>query len=829
MKSMAKKETHTLAHLETDVAALKKAILHHLHYTMAKDQYTATRRDHYTALAYAVRDLMIKRWIETQRSYYDQNAKRVYYLSLEFLLGQTLKNSLINLGIFEASEEAVHELGYDIEELSYIEWDAGLGNGGLGRLAACFLDSMASLGLPAYGYGIRYEYGIFYQKIEHGYQVETPDNWLRYGNPWEIGRPEYIYPVYFGGRAQQYTDSSGKLKTEWVDFEEVIAMAYDTPIPGYANRAVNTLRLWTAKSSRGFDLNYFNHGDYIRAVEDSNRSENISRVLYPNDNVYIGRKLRLRQEYFLVSATLQDIIRRYKKHHKNFDAFSDKIAIQLNDTHPSLAIPELMRILVDKEDLPWDKAWQITTETFCYTNHTILPEALEKWGVQGFEEMLPRHLQIIYEINRRLLEDVSRRFPGDVGKLQRMSLIEESPEKKVRMANLSIVGSHAVNGVSRLHSDLLKTEIFKDFDQYMPGHFINITNGVTPRRWLKLCNPRLSALITEQIGPDWVNNLSLLKNLIPMADNTSFCKGWAEVKRQNKKSLAEHIRFGHEVDIDPNSLFDCQIKRIHEYKRQHLNALHTVALYNRIKDNPNAPHIPRTLILGGKAAPGYYVAKLIIKLICNIAEVINNDPVASKFLKVIFMPNYRVSLAEMIIPAVDLSEQISTAGLEASGTSNMKFALNGALTIGTLDGANIEIKDCVGDQNIFIFGLTAEEVLKLKRSGYQPHDYYLNNPELKRALDMIQNGFFSADEPSLFRPITDNLLHSDPYLVLADFAAYMECQKRVSEAYADPISWTKKSILNVANMGYFSSDRSIEEYSKLWNVHPAIIEEFTVR
>lgn len=811
--------------LAVDAQTLKNAMTQHLNYTMAKDQYTATRRDIYISLAYSVRDLMIKGWLESQRAYYDKDAKRIYYLSLEFLMGQTLKNSLINLGIYGATEEAIKELGYDLEELSYMEWDAGLGNGGLGRLAACYLDSLATMGFPAYGYGIRYEYGIFYQKIEHGYQIETPDNWLRYGNPWEIGRSEHLYPVYYGGRVHQYLDNKGILRNEWTDREEVIAMAYDTPIPGYGNRAVNTLRLWTAKSSRGFDLNYFNHGDYIRAVEDNNKTENISRVLYPNDNMFAGRDLRLRQEYFLVSATLQDILRRYKKHHKSLDAFADKVAIQLNDTHPALAIPELMHLFMDREGLSWDKAWELTQKTFCYTNHTILPEALEKWPVKLLETILPRHLQIIYEINRRLMDDISKRYPGNGAKLSSMSLIEEGQEKKVRMANLAIVGGHGVNGVSALHTELLKNGIFKDFNEYYPNHFKNITNGITPRRWLKLCNPLLSDLITKAIGDDWVTHLDHLTKLIPLANDSNFCKEWAKVKQENKKHLAMQIRFGHEIDVNIDSMFDCQVKRIHEYKRQLLNALHMITLYNQIKDHPHAHFIPRTILVGGKAAPGYFIAKLIIKLICNIGEIINNDPAASKYLKIVFMPNYRVSLAEMIIPAIDLSEQISTAGLEASGTGNMKFALNGALTIGTLDGANIEIKDLVGDDNIFIFGLTAEEVIEMKRSGYNSYEYYEKNMALKHCLDQIRDGYFSPDQPSLFKPIVESLLSGgDQYLVLADYEAYLACQKRVSAAYSNQDAWTRSSILNVANMGNFSSDRAIEQYAdELWHIKPVDI------
>lgn len=811
------KDTPVPVAMGSDKESIKKAIIHHMHYTLAKDKYTATRRDFYLALAYSVRDLMTKRWIESQRSYYDQDAKRVYYLSMEFLMGQTLKNSLVNLQALESCKAAIEELGLDLEELAALEWDAGLGNGGLGRLAACYLDSMASLSLPAYGYGIRYEYGMFYQRIENGYQVETPDNWLRYGNPWEIGRPEYLYPVYYGGRVNQFTDSNGKLHTEWVDREEVVAMAYDTPVPGYGNVACNTLRLWTAKSSRGFDLNYFNHGDYIRAVEDNNRTENISRVLYPNDNVVIGKRLRMRQEYFMVSATLQDILRRYKKHHKGFDQLPDKVAIQLNDTHPSLAIPEMMHLLMDREGLEWEKAWDLTTRIFAYTNHTILPEALEKWPVALMQQMLPRHMQIIYEINSRFLKQVSTKFPGDIGKLSSLSLIEEGEDKKVRMANLAIVGSHSINGVSALHTDILKARLFKDFYDFKPDIFHNITNGITPRRWLKMANPGLSALITKAIGPSWVTHLEELKKLLPLAADENFRKEWDAVKQANKKALAEDIRFGHEIDVNPSSLFDCQIKRFHEYKRQILFALYMITLYNEIKANPAAPFTPRTMIVGGKAAPGYFMAKLTIKLINSIAAHVNNDPVVANKLKIVFMPNYRVSLAEKMIPAIDLSEQISTAGYEASGTSNMKFGLNGALTIGTLDGANIEIKNAVGSDNIFIFGLHSDEVEALSVHGYNSWDHYNNNPDLKKALDQIGDGFFSADQPGLFEPLVDSLLTGgDRYFVLADYPAYVACQKNVSRAYTDRTWWIKASIANVASMGFFSSDRAIEEYRTIW-------------
>ena len=808
--------------LGTDVESLQRSVAQHLECSLAKDTYSATKLDIYKSLVYTVRDRMVERWIATQQTYYDKDVKRVYYLSLEFLIGRTLGNSLINLDLLDQVNQACHELGYELEELREIEWDAGLGNGGLGRLAACFLDSMATLELPAYGYGIRYEYGIFSQKMNDGYQVEISDNWLRYENPWEIARPEYLYKVKFYGRVHQFTDAQGRLCHEWVDTHDVMAMAYDTPIPGYRNSTVNNLRLWAAKSTREFDLNYFNEGDYIKAVENKQQSEIISQVLYPNDNMFEGRELRLKQEYFFVSATLQDVIRRYKKTQRNFDKFTDKVTMQLNDTHPAIAIPELMRLLVDQEGLGWEESWEITVKTFGYTNHTILPEALEKWPVSLMESVLPRHLQIIYEINRRFLEEVSRCYPNDTERLRLMSLIEEGKEKKVCMAHLAIVGSHSVNGVAALHTELLKTQVFKYFCEFYPERFNNKTNGITQRRWLQKCNPGLAQLITRHIGEGWKRNLYELKKLIPFAEDNGFRDEWCRVKLANKMRLAKYIEGTNGITVNVHSIFDCQVKRIHEYKRQLLNTLHVIALYNRIKSDPSQNYTPRTVILGGKAAPGYFIAKLVIKLINSVADVVNNDPVVSGSLRVVFLENYRVSLAEKIIPAVDLSEQISTAGTEASGTGNMKFALNGALTIGTLDGANIEIKKEVGDDNIFIFGLTVEEASQLRRSGYNPLSYYYRNPELKVVVDMIGNGYFSPQQPQLFRPLVDNLLHhGDHYLLLADFTSYANCQERVSQAYCNQEEWVKKSILNVANMGKFSSDRTIQEYAhEIWGVSP---------
>ncbi|MBN2078310.1 MAG: glycogen/starch/alpha-glucan phosphorylase [Spirochaetes bacterium] len=805
-----------------DVESLKKSFIHHLEYSLAKDEYSATDHDRFHSLALLARDRMVERWIETQQAYYREDAKRVYYLSLEFLMGRALGNSLINHGIYDEAGRALMDLGYDMEEIRESEWDAGLGNGGLGRLAACFLDSMATLELPAYGYGIRYEYGIFFQQILQGWQVETPDNWLRYGNPWEFERPEYLYPVRFYGRVRQYHDDAGNFRSELVDAEEIMAMAYDTPVPGYRTSTVNTLRLWAAKSSRDFKLDYFNHGDYHRAVEDKSRSEIISKVLYPNDNVFEGKELRLKQEYFFVSATIQDIMRRYRKGHDSFEAFPEKTAIQLNDTHPAVAIPELMRILIDVEGMEWEPAWEITVKTFAYTNHTVLPEALEKWPVALMEHLLPRHMQIIYEINRRFLDAIRKAFPGDEERVARMSVIEEGAEKRVRMAHLAIVGSHSVNGVAALHSEIIRTILFRDFSELWPEKFNNKTNGVTQRRWLKLCNPDLAGLITSRIGEGWTRNLFELGKLAPLADDRKFRREWLAAKKKNKERLAEYILRLNGVSVNPDSLFDCLVKRIHEYKRQLLLALYLVTLYNRILDNPKGPFVPRTVIFGGKAAPGYQMAKLIIKLINSVAETINGDPRVGDLLKVVFLRNYCVSSAEKIIPAADLSEQISTAGFEASGTGNMKFAMNGAVTIGTMDGANVEIREEVGDENIFIFGLSAGEVVKMKSSGYDPGHFYRMNQELRQAIDLIAAGRFSPERPDLFLPIVDSLLAGgDQYMLMADYGPYTEAQDRADIAYRDRDEWARMSILNAAGMGKFSSDRTIRQYAdEIWNVKP---------
>jgi starch phosphorylase len=820
-----------------DAESIRKGFLNHLEFTLAElPEHVDTEWEPYLSLALTVRDRLIERWIRTHDAYYANDAKRVYYLSLEFLMGRALGDSLVNLGLLDQAAQAMHELGYRLEDMSEAEWDAGLGNGGLGRLAACFLDSLATLQLPAYGYGIRYEYGIFHQRIVNGYQVETPDAWLRYGHPWEIPRPHDFFRIKFYGRVHQYVNVQGRLSTAWVDTEDVLALPYDTPIPGYQNGTVNTLRLWSAKATDEFDLHYFNRGDYEGAVEAKSRSENITKVLYPNDNIFEGQELRLKQEYFFVSATLQDIIRRYKKRWHMFDKdqglpvfarFADKNAIQLNDTHPALAIPELMRLLVDLEALDWDTAWDITTQTFAYTNHTVMPEALERWPVHLLGRVLPRHLQIIYEINHRFLHQVRQRFPNDDERCRRMSIIEEGPEQRVRMAHLASVGGHAINGVAALHTDILKSEVFRDFYEMWPEKFSNKTNGITQRRWLKKANPTLSALITAAIGEDWVTDLFQLKRLTDLTSDAAFAEQWRNAKRDNKLRLMgiitqQYQRRGQRFSLNPDSLFDCQVKRIHEYKRQLLNALHAITLYNRIKDNPSGAHVPRTIIFGGKAAPGYFMAKLIIKLITAIGDRVNHDAEVGDLLRVVFLADYRVSLAERIFPAAELSEQISTAGTEASGTGNMKFALNGALTIGTMDGANIEIRAEVGDDNMFIFGLTAAQVKDLK-PHYNPWDYYQQHAELRRAIDQIQQGFFSPEEPHLFQAIVDTLLGSgrDAYLLLADYGAYIACQERVSETYRHPDVWTKKSILNTAHMGKFSTDRTIMEYTnEIWGLTP---------
>jgi glycogen phosphorylase len=837
--SAASRQALPYDNLGMHAESLRKGVLSHLEYTLAElPKHVDSEWEPFVALAMTVRDRMIDRWVRTQDAYYDQDPKRIYYLSLEYLMGRTLGNSLVNLGLVDECATALSELGYRLEDLREAEWDAGLGNGGLGRLAACFLDSMATIGYPAYGYGIRYDYGIFHQRIVGGAQVEVPDGWLRYGNPWEIARMGDRFRVQFYGRVDTYVNAHGRLTNAWVDTRDVLATPYDTPVPGYRTEIVNTLRLWGARAVQEFDLGEFNEGDYIGAVESRARSENICRVLYPNDNVYAGRLLRLAQEYFFVSATIQDIIRRYKKRYRvfdeprglaTFDRFAEKVAIQLNDTHPSLAIAELMRVLVDLEEMDWDPAWTITTAVFGYTNHTVLPEALERWPVSLLGYLLPRHLGIIFEINRRFLDDVRRRFGADDARCRRMSIIEEGPEKFVRMATLAVVGSHAVNGVAELHSQILKNEVFPDFRDLWPEKFSNKTNGITQRRWLLKSNPELSALITEAIGPGWITDLYQLRQLSSRAADAGFAARWRDIKRRNKLRLVETIRRQYErrgtpIRLDPDSLFDVQVKRIHEYKRQLLNVLHVITLYNRLKDNPHRAAVPRTVIFGGKAAPGYTMAKLIIRLINGVADVVNHDPAIRDRLAVAFIADYRVSLAEQIFPGAELSEQISTAGMEASGTSNMKFALNGALTIGTMDGANIEIREEVGADNMFIFGLTAAEVAAL-RPHYDPWTHYHAEPELARVLDMIRQDVFSPGAPGLFHPIVDSLLAGgDHFVVLADYAGYVECQERVARAFEDREGWARMSIDNVAHMGKFSSDRTIRQYAEeIWGVSPVKI------
>jgi len=804
-----------------------KTFLERLEFTMGKDKYTATHFDIYNALAYTVRDRMIERWLDTQQAYYNEDPKRIYYVSMEFLMGRTLENSLINLGMLEEFREAMESLGYNFEKMMDEEQDAGLGNGGLGRLAACFLDSMATMSIPAYGYGIRYEYGMFRQKIVDGAQMEIPDNWLRYRNAWEMDRQEHLHPVKFYGRVATITDAVGRQHQAWVDTEDVMAMAYDTPVPGYGTNTVNTMRLWSAKSTREFELEYFNEGNYIRAVEKKMVSENISKVLYPADDIPEGKELRFKQEYFLASATIYDVIYRFRKTHEDFRLLSDKVAIQLNDTHPALAIPELMRVLIDHERLEWDEAWDITVRTFAYTNHTILPEALETWPVWFFEHILPRHLMIIYEINDRFLDVVRARFPGDTERLGRMSIIEERWEKRIRMAHLAIVGSHSVNGVAAIHTEILKNEVFRDFYEMYPERFNNKTNGITQRRWLKLANPLLSGLIDASIGKAWTTELFELKKLLPLAEDPEFRGRWREVKRENKLRLAEYILRHNHIEVNVDSLFDCQVKRFHEYKRQLLNIFHVITMYNRIKENPSPDIVPRTVIFSGKAAHSYFMAKLVIRLANAVAEIVNNDPDVGDRLKVVFLVNYGVSLAEKIFPAADLSEQISTAGTEASGTGNMKFTLNGALTIGTLDGANIEIMEEVGRDNIFIFGLSEQEVTSLRNKGYNPREYYDRNPDLRRVLDMVSEGAFSSGNRDLFKPIVDSLLNQgDNYMLLADYSSYISSQERVNQLYRNQDEWTRRSIINTAGIGKFSSDRTIAEYARdIWGVETFSVKE----
>ncbi|MCG7926250.1 MAG: glycogen/starch/alpha-glucan phosphorylase [Candidatus Thiodiazotropha taylori] len=821
MSSDVKHRAFKYDYLGSDSKAIQRSVSNHLVYTIGKDPFTATDHDWMMAFSHVVRDRLIERWMETQRSYYKHDAKRVYYLSMEFLIGRSLINSLLNMDIYDACGKALHKLGIELERLRSLEHDAALGNGGLGRLAACFLDSMASLNIPGYGYGIRFEYGMFRQQIENGNQVELPENWLVHDNPWEFPRPEVSYRIRYGGRVMEYQDSSGRRHFDWIDGDIVIAQAYDTPIPGYHNDTVNNLRLWSAKAHEAFDLNQFNQGEYTEAVVGKTLSENISKVLYPNDSSTMNKLLRLKQQYFFVSASLKDILRRFFTDHDDLYELPEKVAIQLNDTHPAIAIPEMMRLLMDKHQLEWQPAWEITTRVFSYTNHTLLPEALETWPVKTFEALLPRHLQLILEINRRFLLMLGHRHPGDMDILRRLSIIDEGGERRIRMAHLAIIGSHKVNGVSALHSELLRNATFKEFDQFFPGKIINITNGITPRRWLYLSNRRLSSLISEAIGPKWVKDLSKIQQLETFADDSGFQEKFAAIKLANKKHISQLINYFLDKEVDPHTLFDVQVKRIHEYKRQLLNLFRAIELYNRLVDDPGSDCVPRTILFGGKAAPGYSMAKLIIRLINDVADVIDNDPAVSDRLKIIFIPNYDVTTATDIIPAAELSQQISTAGMEASGTGNMKLALNGALTMGTMDGANVEMREQLGDENIFIFGLQTDDIARLNQQGYQPRQYYETNPSLRRIIDMIANGFFSPEEPSRYRMITDSLLNVDHFKVLADFDAYMGTSDRADGIYQQPEVWNRMAILNTARMGYFSSDRTISEYAaKIWQVSP---------
>lgn len=799
------------------VDALKHSIAYKLMFIVGKDPSIATQHDWLNATLFAVRDRMVERWLRSNRAQLSQDVRQVYYLSMEFLLGRTLSNALLSMGIYEDIEQALDEMGLNLSELLQEENDPGLGNGGLGRLAACFLDSLATLALPGRGYGIRYEYGMFSQKIVNGQQMESPDNWLEYGNAWEFPRHNTRYKVRFGGRIQQEGS-----KTRWLETEEILACAYDQIIPGFDTDATNTLRLWSAQASNEINLGKFNQGDYFAAVEDKNHSENVSRVLYPDDSTYSGRELRLRQEYFLVSATVQDILSRHWTMHQTFDNLADKIAIHLNDTHPVLSIPEMMRLLIDEHKFSWMDAWDVVQQVFSYTNHTLMSEALETWPIDMIGKILPRHLQIIFDINDHFLKLVQEQYPNEPDLLSRVSIIDENNGRRVRMAWLAVIASHKVNGVSALHSELMVQSLFADFSRIFPNRFCNKTNGVTPRRWLGLANRPLATVLDETIGHNWRTNLDQLSELEKNLDYPSFLQALQKAKLENKKRLATYIAEKLNIVVNPAALFDVQIKRIHEYKRQLLNVLHVITRYNRILEAPDEKWVPRVVIFAGKAASAYYNAKQIIRLINDVAKGINNDPRINNLLKVVFIPNYSVSLAQLIIPAADLSEQISLAGTEASGTSNMKFALNGALTIGTLDGANVEILEHVGEENIFIFGNTTEQVEALRKSGYNPRKYYDDDPELHLVLTQIATGAFSPEEPNRYSSLFDSLVNlGDHYQLLADYRSYVDTQEQVDTLYRHPDEWTRKTLLNIANMGYFSSDRTIEEYAnEIWHIKP---------
>lgn len=804
---------------------VKRAFLDSLFFRQGQFPRLATRHDYYKALAFAVRDLMAQRWLSSNRTYTLAGSRTVCYLSAEFLVGPHLGNNLVNLGYYDLVKEAIEELGLDFEALLEQEEEPGLGNGGLGRLAACYMESLATLDIPTLGYGIRYEFGIFEQDIRGGWQVEKTDKWLRFGNAWEIPRPEWAVEVKLGGHVEEYTDKQGVHQERWVPHQVIKGIPYDTPILGYGTNTVSTLRLWSAQAAESFDFSAFNSGDYFGAVHEKIVTENVSKVLYPNDDETAGKRLRLTQQIFFVSCSLLDMINVCKRQGLPIKTFHEKFAVQLNDTHPAIAVAELMRLLIDEHQFEWDHAWYITKQTFGYTNHTLLPEALEKWPLSLIGSLLPRHLRIIFEINHRFLNEVRIKFPGDEERLQRMSIIDESGDRYVRMAHLACVGSHAINGVAALHTQLLKSDVLRDFAEMYPDRFSNKTNGITPRRFCLLSNPRLSSLITDNIGHHWPKQLDELRQLEQFADDVGFQARWRAIKREIKVELANRIQRENGISVDPDSIFDVQAKRIHEYKRQHMNALHIIALYNRLKENPDLDMPSRTFLFGGKAAPSYAMAKLMIKMINAIGDVVNWDPDIRGRIKVVFLKDYNVKLAQRIYPAADVSEQISTAGKEASGTGNMKFALNGALTVGTLDGANVEIREEVGAENFFLFGLTAAEVYEKRASGYHPLGYYYGNAELQLAIDRLSDGFFSGGDAELFKPLVDKLLDEDPYFVLADFASYVACQEDVANAYLDQARWTKMSILNTARVGKFSSDRSIQEYcDEIWKVKPVPVQ-----
>jgi len=818
MKKQQKPPAKESIRTGTSSETLAQALLDNLYYVQGRPPELATRNDWYMALAYTVRDRLLHNWVQTLQTI-RQDVKVVSYLSAEFLIGPQLGNNLINLGIWEQVREAVSLHGLKLEELLEQEGEPGLGNGGLGRLAACYLDSLATLEVPAIGYGIRYEFGIFDQEIRDGWQVEITDKWLELGNPWEICRPEIAYRVGWKGYTEIYMDADGHQRVHWVPGAVVRGEAYDYPVPGYRNRVTNLLRLWKAEAVESFDFADFNVGDYYGAVQEKVISENVTKVLYPNDDPEVGKRLRLGQQFFFVSCSLQDMIRIHLLRQKSLDSFHESFAVQLNDTHPAIAVAELMRLMVDEHLLPWEQAWEITRKTMAYTNHTLLPEALETWPLPLFAEHLPRHLEIIYEINHRFLDEVRLKYPLDEDRLRRLSLIDEGGGKSVRMANLACAGTHAINGVAALHSELLKQTVLKDFHDLWPEKFLNVTNGVTPRRFLALSNPALSRLITRKIGEGWVKNLEELRRLEDFAEDMGFQQDWRRVKLENKQALAVIIQERTGVAVDPESLFDIQVKRLHEYKRQHLNVLHIITLYNRLKRHPELEITPRTFIFGGKAAPGYFMAKLIIKLINSVAEVVNNDPDVKGRLKVVFFPDFNVKNGQFVYPAADLSEQISTAGKEASGTGNMKFAMNGALTIGTMDGANVEIREEAGPENFFLFGLTAEEVADLRAGNYRPMGYYEGDQELQEVMDLMSSGYFSRGDTQLFQPLVASLLYQDEYLLLADYRAYVDRQDEVGQIFRDEKRWTRMSILNAARMGKFSSDRAIREYcEKVWRV-----------